>query len=158
MIQIDIEMPKDCEECPLCHRAFDGNETRLACYGLGAWCLGDEGRLDNCPLHEVTYSDTISRQDAINLIERYCDNGCEIAEDKWCPDCQQGKFAEMIKALPPSPSKPKGRWILLFNGKFKGGSYWFQCSECERIVPEVRNGGWNFCPNCGADMLTENKG
>jgi hypothetical protein len=52
-------------------------------------------------------SDTISRHDAIDLIERYCDNGCEIAEDKWCPDCQQSQFAKMIKALPPSPSRPQ---------------------------------------------------
>lgn len=63
-------------------------------------------------------TDTISRQDAINLIERYCDNGCEIAEDKWCPDCQQSKFAEMIKALPSSPSRPQ----------------WIPCSE---RLPEV---------------------
>ena len=58
---------------------------------------------------EAIDTDTISRQEAINLIERYCDNGCEIAEDKWCPDCQQSQFAKMIKALPPLPSRPQ--WI-----------------------------------------------
>ena len=38
--------------CPMCHRAFDGNETRLACYALNVWSV-DEGRLDNCPMGEV---------------------------------------------------------------------------------------------------------
>lgn len=54
-----------------------------------------------------------------------------------------------LNQMPPSPSRQKGQWLPLFNGKFKGGAYWFKCSECERIVPEVRNGGWNYCPNCG---------
>lgn len=44
----------------------------------------------------------------------------------------------------------KGHWIQMFDGRFVGGGYWFQCSECKRIVPEVRNGGWDFCPKCGA--------
>ena len=55
MIQIDIEMPKTCLECPL----HDGE------YG---WCnlnyditMDCEERPKECPLHEVTDSDTISR-------------------------------------------------------------------------------------------------
>lgn len=51
------------------------------------------------------------------------------------------------------PERKKGTWELMFNGQFKGGAYWFSCSKCNRIVPEVRNGGWNYCPNCGADMM-----
>lgn len=99
MIQIDMEMSKDCDGCPLCHRAFDGNETRLACYGLGVWCLGDEGRLDNCPLHEVTAdTETISRQQAVDAIaETIVDGeslGYALAED-------------IMSALPPSPSRPQ---------------------------------------------------
>lgn len=103
-------------------------------------------------------SDTISRQDAINLIERYCDNGCEIAEDKWCPDCQQGKFAEMIKALPPSPSRPKGKWVFSPDGA-EG-----TCTICQYKIYGRKYQGhymivpYNFCPNCGAEMLTEDKG
>ena len=50
------------------------------------------------------------------------------------------------------PERKKGKWIPLFDGRFTGGAYWFHCSKCERVVPDVRNGGWNFCPNCGADM------
>ena len=50
------------------------------------------------------------------------------------------------------PERKKGTWELMFNGQFKGGAYWFSCSKCNGVVPEVRNGGWNYCPNCGADM------
>lgn len=53
------------------------------------------------------------------------------------------------------PEREKGEWIPSFNGRFAGGAYWFHCSKCERIVPDVRNGGWNFCPNCGADLRGE---
>ena len=53
------------------------------------------------------------------------------------------------KMRPIEPERKKGEWIPEFDGKFIGGAYWFSCSKCKRIVPEVRNGGWNFCPNCG---------
>ena len=75
----------------------------------------------------------------------YIDAGISIAIGKVCD-------APTIE-----PQRKKGMWIPEFNGMFKGGAYWFKCFECERIVPEVRNGGWNYCPNCGADM-TEGKG
>ena len=46
-------MPENCAMCPLCHRNFDGNETRLACYGVKKWCDENIDRLDDCPLVEV---------------------------------------------------------------------------------------------------------
>jgi hypothetical protein len=45
-------------------------------------------------------SDLINRQDAIELIKNYCENGCDIAEDNWCPSCQREQFIELLKALP----------------------------------------------------------
>lgn len=57
----------------------------------------------------------------------------------------------VVEGLPSEqPERKKGEWIPEFDGKFTGGTYWFSCSKCKRIVPEVRNGGWNFCPNCGS--------
>lgn len=55
-----------------------------------------------------------------------------------------------IKNAPTIEERKKGEWIPAFDGKFTGGAYWFSCSNCKRIVPEVRNGGWNFCPDCGS--------
>lgn len=52
----------------------------------------------------------------------------------------------------PTIEPKRGEWVPEFDGKFTGGAYWFSCSKCKRIVPEVRNGGWNYCPNCGARM------
>lgn len=72
-------------------------------------------------------------------------------------NCKQNAIDLLQRAPTIEPQHRKGRWIPKFNGMFKGGAYWFKCSECERTVPEVRNGGWNYCPNCGADM-TEGEG
>ena len=151
MIQIDIEMPKDCDECPLCHRAFDGNETRLACYGLGVWCLGDEGRLDNCPLHEVTDSDTISRQavlDAVDTITKWslldC-NGCHVGVGMKYRDVK-----ETAKSLPPLPSRPKGHWTNITVSV--SGDSTADCNRCGATVHNSFTDAINFCPCCGADM------
>ena len=59
---------------------------------------------------------------------------------------------QIIDEQPTIEERKRGEWIPEFDGKFTGGAYWFSCSKCKRIVPEVRNGGWNFCPHCGADM------
>jgi len=61
-----------------------------------------------------------------------------------------------VREMPTiEPERKKGKWIHLFDGRFTGGAYWFQCSKCKKIVPNVLNGGWNFCPNCGANMKSE---
>ena len=66
---------------------------------------------------------------------------------------EQEYAVEALEKIPPITPKPRtGEWIPMFDGKFHGGAYWFKCSECSRVVPDVRNGGWNFCPECGAKM------
>ena len=136
MIQIDMRLPEKCEQCPLCHRAFDGNETRLACFGLGAYCYEDDGRLDNCPLHEVIADeDTISRKQAI---EPFMDNS-----DDWV----SYDVRKILESLPPSPSRPKGEWINNHT----------TCSKCgwqmiDDVIQSPNMVWFNFCPHCGADM------
>ena len=87
--------------------------------------------------------DLISRQAALKAI-KFAELGCEY---------------EAVEAVPSADVQPvrHGKWIPKFNGQFKGGAYWFDCSVCGRIVPDVRNGGWNYCPNCGARMDGERK-
>lgn len=46
MIQIDMEMPRDCEECPL-------NDEYAECALLSKF-VAKWGRLPDCPLREVT--------------------------------------------------------------------------------------------------------
>lgn len=70
-------------------------------------------------------------------------------------DMAKSSLLEVLHNMPTIEERKKGEWLPEFDGKFTGGAYWFSCSNCKRIVPEVRNGGWNFCPNCGADMRGE---
>ena len=102
-----------------------------------------------------TESELIYRQQAIDALNTSLDElvvGGE--ENAKTVENYLNRVIETIKCLPSAQPK-RGKWIPAFNGKFKGGAYWFECSRCGRIVPEVRNGGWNFCPNCGADMRGE---
>ena len=84
--------------------------------------------------------DLISRQAAIDALDNV------LVEDESC----KVWFKLALQQLPSA--ERRGRWIPDFNGKFKGGAYWFHCSRCGRIVPDVRNGGWDYCPSCGAEM------
>ena len=77
-----------------------------------------------------------------------CSNGFSDVYDK-------ALIISVIEEMPTIEERKKGTWMLAFNGAFKGGMYWFECSECGRIVPDVRNGGWNFCPTCCAYMRGE---
>ena len=123
--------------------------------------------------------DLIGRQAAVAQPKNTCENTCEIARtandcisrqaaidaaieaaDEWDGGynfTRANMIADAINNIAPSaqPERRKAEWIPEFDGKFTGGAYWFSCSKCKRIVPEVRNGGWNFCPNCGADMRGE---
>lgn len=60
------------------------------------------------------------------------------------------KGAPNFSTAVEAQERKTGEWIPLFNGKFTGGGYWFRCSNCGRTVPEVRNGGLDFCPQCGS--------
>ena len=50
------------------------------------------------------------------------------------------------------PERKKGKWRPAFDGKFRGGAYWFNCSECNHMVVGGLGYGNFFCENCGADM------
>ena len=51
------------------------------------------------------------------------------------------KFAEYIRTLPSAePERKKGEWISHEN--------YDECSKCHCLTSV----GFNFCPNCGADM------
>lgn len=88
-----------------------------------------------------------------------------MAED--CKDCKTGyrscdfdrnyskmDFCGWLDDAPTVDAVPvrHGRWIPKFNGKFKGGAYWYECSECRHTVPGGLQSGKIFCENCGADM------
>lgn len=53
------------------------------------------------------------------------------------------------------PERKKGKWIGDRLISTNGGTYGVRrCSECEAYYQDVGY-GWNYCPNCGADMREE---
>ena len=74
MIQIDIEMPKTCGQCFCAMRDYDYNTVRCRlkydlCFDANSRDYSNR-RLDGCPLHEITDTDTISRPQWIPCSER----------------------------------------------------------------------------------------
>ncbi len=54
-----------------------------------------------------------------------------------------------IKALEQEPTRPHGKWVV-------GADMYYRCTNCNNGYKDVY--GYNFCPNCGADMReTERK-
>lgn len=111
---------------------------------------------------DTNVGDTISRQAAIDEIKNYCENGCDIAEDNWCPGCQREQFIELLKALPTiQPERKRGEWLPDNNNAYEMR---FVCSCCKEseVVPTIGftkyKPLWDFCPNCGADMRGEKDG
>jgi len=128
--------------------------------------LSNGTKVDSIQLNENGISFHISTQPerktgASDLISRRAVELALIEKGQASKRYKLGEFWELngeeireaLASVPSAqPEWKKWTWTPAFNGKFTGGAYWFNCSKCGRIVPEVRNGGWNFCPNCGADM------
>ena len=88
-------------------------------------------------------SDLISRQAAIDAVNTAL-----------FPKINTAKDAEKaLKALPSAePERKTGKWVPAFEGKYRGGAYWFNCSECGKIVPGGLSSGKLYCERCGARM------
>ena len=89
-----MKMPISCAMCPLCHRSFDGNETKLACYGIKKWCDENMDRLNDCPLVEVPepHGDLIDRQKLLedNKHVEYPANGKYRKDRAWAVGFNSG--------------------------------------------------------------------
>ena len=87
--------------------------------------------------------DLISRQAAIDALDRICDSECEYSKKQravMCASCHLGSAFDAIDELPR-----RGRWITVENSI---DYYPFMCSECYEMVVKRTN----YCPNCGARM------
>lgn len=103
--------------------------------------------------------DLISRKMAIELI---LSGKVDDDSPEWvgveCPE-ECNSFldwaAEEVGKM-PSAERKKGRWIRHFlkNAKVPWG---FDCSECGTwfVIGEDTAEGYNYCPNCGAEMRGE---
>ena len=85
-------------------------------------------------------SDLISRQAAIDAVSDACFELRGVF----------GRCEDVLKALPSAQLERKiGRWEYLDYGGFGN----FHCTACGEIC--ICNGDYDFCPNCGAEMLKE---
>ena len=94
--------------------------------------------------------DCISRQAAINAIDKcYC-GGEDSCGEPWIYKENAVEAIQMIEPIPSAEPK-KGKWIK--SGKW-GRVY--KCNQCGNFLDfdgvNAGRGDANFCPNCGADM------
>ena len=100
--------------------------------------------------------DLISRR---ALREAMCHEAMEVdsEEQRWDSGCwiRYKMFERVLESL-PSAERKRGRWVrhILKNAKVPWG---FDCSECGTwfVIGEDTAEGYNYCPNCGAEMRGE---
>jgi hypothetical protein len=107
-------------------------------------------------------NDTISRQAAIDALDKLCDRICEYSKKQrhtMCGACNLGSAFDVIDELPTAEPK-RGTWKCekrkLFYDNVVIDYKYIYCSECG----EQRRIGWSeakYCPNCGARMTMEDK-
>ena len=117
MIQIDIEMPKSCADCPLCHCKGKDDPWNYYCsitmddINIEEW---DNIRYNTCPLKEVPTEllvepceDTISRQSVIDAFHTWFRDGFD--EDRpW----NSTHVLAAVEGTPPVHQKHKWETCL----------------------------------------------
>lgn len=61
------------------------------------------------------------------------------------------EIEEYVKGMPTIEERKKGKWEITNLGAI---GVFDSCSECKRVVKH-KAPFYNFCPNCGADMMGE---
>ncbi len=127
------------------------------------------GMIDDAPTIEPS-GDLISRADAIESV-------CNDCEGEHYPRCSQQKYCIEVNGLLalPSADRPKGNsaekeksieqflTLLTINAlsdnqvadRPKGEWKWKHGGECSECGFHNNNFDFNYCPNCGADMIKD---
>lgn len=81
-------------------------------------------------------------QDTLDFEELTEINRANIQFDK---DCKQNAI-DLLKTAPTiEPERKMGRWVRITKDTAK-------CSVCEDYIDNAISCGYNYCPNCGAEM------
>lgn len=95
----------------------------------------------------------MTRDEAVNwMINISADIGKAEHRELWH---YEQALSEIREILESEPERKKGRWIgTEFDGYADGNPVYYEwkCSACGCVV-EDEEPTWNFCPNCGADMI-----
>lgn len=110
--------------------------------------------------------DLISRQTAIDALNEhrsiFCDNTpetfrCLPYDEKCRVDEIDNAIATLINLPSAQPERKTGKWI--FDCEITAGGMWtcrqYHCSSCGK---QEHGGLQNYCPNCGARMVTDKEG
>jgi hypothetical protein len=83
--------------------------------------------------------------------------GCRVTNNDGSTTIKAAVMEEDIDNAPTIDAEPvrHGKWLPLYNGEYKGGAYWFECSECKAVVTGGLQSGNRFCKGCGARMDKE---
>lgn len=72
--------------------------------------------------------------------------------------CRYSAIKRLGYGLGEKPKENKGEWIKIYPDHEEWNVY--ECSHCgeefDLIEGTPYNNGYNFCPNCGADMRNKN--
>ena len=91
-------------------------------------------------------SDFIDRQDAIDAIHKEFDEICVWDESG---QATANEVENILYEVPSAdPERKSGEWIV---HDYALGRERYECSECKKRCDL----GYDFCPNCGADMRGE---
>ena len=86
----------------------------------------------------------MTAKEAVNwIINIMADIGKAEHCDLWHYEQALSEIKEMLES---QPEQKKGEWIKVM----EGNAYRDKCNQCGRLYPNAY--GYNFCPNCGADM------
>lgn len=104
--------------------------------------------------------DTISRQAAIDAI---CKEGTRLERNGTVAMCEIKQWCiDLLERLPSAqPERKTGKWNAYYHGINETPSFTYSCNQCGYSAPYGLYGGkysqkeWNFCPNCGAKMESE---
>ena len=105
----------------------------------------DAEDIANTPTIELS-GDLISRHDVIERLEDFCG---------WCKDNRlKGAKFTLDCVIPniPSAYRPTGEWMPI--NYF--GIDALTCSNCEYVIGKLGR-PYNYCPNCGARMVTKDE-
>ena len=109
-------------------------------------------------------SDYISREAAIERLNKLCDRVCQYSKAQrnyMCGACPLGDaFTVVEDDIPAADVQPvvRGKWneTKRVTDKYGFESIHWKCSSCGIEIETVSQiydiSAWHFCPNCGADM------
>ena len=98
--------------------------------------------------------DAINRQAVLNTLDRMD----KALDTDRTVESYKELLTECYKDLPPVNPQKTGHWNVVSDG-YGDSAYICECSECKDTVWVYKDADrkWNYCPNCGAKMVEQER-